>query len=52
MQTEKQETDGRTDTHMTKLIDDFLNFANAPMSDKGEMMQALSETFVLHIANF
>jgi len=37
---------------MTKVIDAFLNFANAPKSDKGEMMQALSETFVLHIANF
>jgi len=35
-----------------KLIDAFLNFANAPKSDKGEMMQALSGTFVLHIANF
>jgi len=39
MQTEGQETDGRTDRQMTKLIDTFLHFANAPKSDKGEMTQ-------------
>jgi len=50
MQTERQETDGRTDRQMMKLIDPFLNFANAPKSDKGEMMRALCETFVLRIA--
>jgi hypothetical protein len=37
---------------MTRLIDAFLDFVNAPRRDKGEMMQALSEIFVLHIANF
>jgi hypothetical protein len=51
---DRQTRDGRTDgqTDVTKLIAAFRNFANAPESDKGEMMQALSETFALQITDF
>ena len=51
---DRQTRDGRTDgqTDLTKLIAAFRNFANAPESDKGEMMQALSETFAVQITDF
>jgi hypothetical protein len=51
---DRETRDGRTDgqTDIMKLIDAYLNFANASKGVKGEIMQTLSRTFVLHIANF